>query len=102
MPQPINPVPPNAAGLNHTDCVYELLPMGRLSIVPVAELSICELPLRSKPPPNFPFAVYWAPLFAISGVPPVVLWPITAELSKFQYATRPVVTSAAAAADAAE
>jgi hypothetical protein len=41
-------------------------------------------------------------LFAVSGVPPVVLCPIALALSKFQYAIRPVVTSVAGAADAAE
>ena len=34
------------------------LPIGKLLIVPVADVSICEAPLRSNPPPNFPLAVY--------------------------------------------
>jgi hypothetical protein len=82
--------------------VYALFPIGKLLIVPVADVSICDAPLRSNPPPNFPLAVYWAPLFAVSGVPPVVLCPMALALSKFQYATSPVVTSAVGVAEAAE
>jgi hypothetical protein len=41
-------------------------------------------------------------LFAVSGVPPVVLCPIALALLKFQYATSPVVTSAVEDAEATE
>lgn len=73
-----------------------------MSIVPVDEVNICELPFRERPPPNFPLAVYCAPLFATNGVPPVVLCPIAFASSKFQYATNPVVTSTEGTAAADE
>ena len=62
--------------------------MGKFRTVPLKY----ELPLRSKPPPFLPLAVYVGePPFESVVLPETLLTPSDEELSKFQYPTNPFV-----------